>query len=402
MINTIKSQRGAVSIFIVIFTALLVTVVTTGFVQIMLRNQEQATNNDLSQSAYDSALAGVEDAKRALVRLKKCQQESPPTPECGTFITAMTGPSAQTNCELLGGIGIADFTNHEVQVGSEELNQAYTCVTVKVQTPGYTGELTANNAANVIPLIPVSNSNGIMQVKISWFTKKDVDASIPAPSIPTAGLPAGSNLPSYAGWQTPGSNRPPIMRAQLIQFDGNSPITLSNFDTTNTWTRFLYPMVGIRPGSDDFTYDTRGTTANDFGYGGCEENFDESDEDGYACSMIITLPAPSGQREAYLHLGGIYINDSVHYRVQMLGPDGGADGVIDFDNVQPEVDSTGRASDLFRRVRAHVDITPGPTDRYPDAAVSTNALCKEFFITNDRADYDGNVYKLNGSTACAP
>ena len=69
-INTTRHQqnnnRGAVSIFIVLFTALLVTIIATGFIQLMLRNQQQSVNSDLSQSAYDSALAGVEDAKRAL------------------------------------------------------------------------------------------------------------------------------------------------------------------------------------------------------------------------------------------------------------------------------------------------------------------------------------------------
>ena len=62
----LTKEDGSVSLFVVILTALLVTIIVVGFTQNMLRDQRQASDSDLSQSARDSALAGDEDAKRCL------------------------------------------------------------------------------------------------------------------------------------------------------------------------------------------------------------------------------------------------------------------------------------------------------------------------------------------------
>lgn len=87
MKQLVKQQSGAASIFIVIFFALLVSVITLSFMRIVNTGQEESRNSDLSKSAYDSSSAGVEDAKRALnlYYQKNCPKNPSGDPACGVI-----------------------------------------------------------------------------------------------------------------------------------------------------------------------------------------------------------------------------------------------------------------------------------------------------------------------------
>ena len=87
-----KTRKGAASIYIVIFTTTLLGIIALSFVRIMLAESLRTTNYSLSQSAYNSALAGIEDAKIILLRNQSCVNK-------GSFISAggMSGCSGYTN-----------------------------------------------------------------------------------------------------------------------------------------------------------------------------------------------------------------------------------------------------------------------------------------------------------------
>lgn len=379
-------ERGAVSIFIVIFTALLVTVVTASFIQLMIRNQQQASNNDLSQRAYDSAMAGVEDAKRALVALKSCDNDS--STLCSNLRSALIN-RGKTDCQILGdnSVNVATFTNGEVVIGDVAKNQAYTCVRVTVNTASYKGHLEKNTSV-VIPLHSEDPTDlSIVGVRISWFSTGDVNPTAPAT------YPIGTPLPKEVDWPV---TRPPIMRSQLIQFQRGN-LSLNSFDTPgnpNAKTLFLYPSrFG---GNQNFDSDGRLSTGsrNNLATARCDTTYTQR---GYACSTDVTIPALTGipSRNAYLQLTSLY--NAATYEIQLLGANG---TIINFNNVQPNVDSTGRASDLFRRVSARVSIKDGFSTQYPDAALYLGkSLCKDFFVTNKAADYNGDA---TGNGTCEP
>jgi hypothetical protein len=361
----IKNTKGFVSIFVVIFTAVLISVVTIGFIRIMIGDHQQASDNDLSRSAYDSALAGVEDAKRVLV---KCSEGD--VAACAALNSDECNISVQSLADIPDG-----GSEVTVQNGSNanSLDQAYTCVKVKMDTDNYLGSL-SQDSYKIIPLKATSSFN---KIKIEWFSAENISSGVVKP--------IDSSLTSL--FSPRDSNTPPVLRSQIIQFS-NSGFSLGDLDNsisgTGSNTLFLYPTnlpgiankkivaIGSRrpvgpivsPDSPDaVSCDALGSSVI------------------YSCHTIIELPADiaTGTNEAFLVLSAFY-NDA-DFRVTLLDSAGAA---VKFNNVQPEVDSTGRANDLFRRVKTRVEMVDANFP-YPEAAVDiTGSLCKDFSVTDDQ------------------
>ncbi|MDX2776297.1 hypothetical protein PV379_02930 [Streptomyces caniscabiei] len=383
-----KKEHGAVSLFVVIFAALLMTILTVSFIQLMLRDQQQATTSDLSQSAYDSALAGVEDAKRLLLLDQECRSgAAPANVDCNRVAQALTPTNgSETACDTLSAADLVGETDGEVKVqtttGDEQLDQAYTCVKIATDTEDYKGEV-ATGQSTVVPLRGVGEFD---TVELSWFSREDVSN----PNTPQAVLPAGADvlLPPAGQWS---QNTPAMMRAQMIQTGGS--FSLDQFNDaqdgrSNANTLFLYPK-NVGANALDFFSDTRRSPLNAPRPVACQENLATNE---YACVARLRLPAPidgnTANRNAYLHLGALY--NSSHFQIRLLQ----GSNPVRFDNVQPVVDSTGRANDAFRRVQARVQLSTDYT--YPQAVIDLEGdLCKNFTITDQDSGY-------SESTTCEP
>lgn len=401
-----NKQAGAVSLFVVIFAMLIITVITVSFLRLMIADQQQASNADLSQSAYDSATAGVEDAKRALLRYQQVCLNSPA--ECSVL-----GPRLSTdvcNAALFVDAGVVPWTEGmqgtesapgEVRVqqsvdGSDTLlDQAYTCVTMKLKTDDYVGSL----AANSTQLVPLIGEEGrtFDTVNIRWFSRED--AGNDSGSVDRLNVVNSQPLTEKSAWP---ANRPPVLRTQLIQFGDTFKVT--DFDIVNASsqanaaTLFLYPSAaGGATNSDSFVgNDIRKNDAADDPDPDspsdspmavrCEASVSTG---GYACSMALRLPDPINGRPAsgdnptaYLRLTPFYNATSFQVILSQGALNSTASNLVKFQDVQPEIDSTGRANDLFRRIQARVDLfdTSFP---YPDATIDvTGNFCKDFSVTD--------------------
>lgn len=382
MNTVLKRERGAVSLFIVIFAALLIITIVTAFVRIMLQDQQQATANDLAKSALDSAHAGVEDSKRILVEYykKNCPQQLSDT-RCtqlrGVLLDSVDTEGWTTDCDITRRAGVADVSGpdgSEVKVSTSAvdsaLDQAYTCVKIQMNPENYIG----SDISQVVKLKTKDNVP-FDKIKIQWYEQK-VDGE-------ELDLDDGTSDVYELKDRWP-EGRPQVMRLQLLQYGENFALTDFDNNYENNSTLFLLPTSISNLTTGTFASDIRkSSTSQSTQKVGCIE---EPAMGEYACEMTLTVPDVGAVRNAFLKIDQLYASGNKQFVLTLLSTQ--ADGVTEvpvrFADVQIVVDSTGRANDMFKRIRSRVNMGGGLPA--PDAAVDlTRSFCKEFLVTNTRA-----------------
>lgn len=390
MIQNQKENQGAVSLFIVMFTSVLLLIVTIGFIRLMIGDQQQATLNDVSQSAYDSAMAGVEDAKRMLLIYQACENGEKTDAQCAVVKNAMNNPS----CSMLSVIDNRSVQYNQEKLiqqkqgtsGEVELSQAYTCVKILSSLTNYLGGL--NRYESVV--IPIKPTEKFTSIRISWFNIEDIKPKDRANVCMS--YPQSSGLPVEARWKqdscpsvngTSNINTPALMRVMLAQVP-DSGGDLESFNTADgANTVFLYPSetgvntypmaIADRKSPSIGTYSPQDV--------GCQPSLSVG---GYACHMDIIPSNTNLNNTNYLHLTALYADS--HYKVELIE----GDKATPISSPQIEIDSTGRANNLFRRVLARVELSGKVT--YPTNALSVgDSICKDFIVSKTlyRDDADG-------------
>ena len=364
-------EYGVSAIFIVLFSTMLFSLITVSFTALMVREQGRSFDDEQSRGAYDAALVGIEDGKRVL---DTCLQGASTSTactaiqagQCNTIARAIDGASATTAERIV--------RTDTSMTANQSLNMAYTCVIINPSTPDYLAELPEHDSSVVVSLKPASTES-FSKIRVSWFTE--------ANSATVSGLSTTRELIALGDWA---SQKPPMLRAQLFQHRLNESVNIGTFDANDyAATQYLYPTT--LTDSISFGDDVRRSGDIDLVSATCNTTFTL----GYACTADIDVPpVPSGgalnQRVAYLRLTSIYKGANV--RVQMLNA---SDVVVNFDKVQPSIDSTGRANDLFRRVESRVEFADDSFP-FPRATVDiTGNFCKVVSLTNNAAGYDSRL-----------
>lgn len=401
-----KKQQGAVSIFVVIFAMLLFAAVSVGFTILMLRDQNRATDNDLSQSALDSAKAGVEDAKRVLAKYNDCKERGDTTsPACAPIISAVQSGSCDTVSKLIAGIPGKEQTVSQSE-DDKLLEQAYTCVKI---TPNTDTVIKTIRDEGQVKLVPLKALGDFDTVEISWHEKQpglvydfsagDKNSKLGSEKNNASGV--SHQLPTEEKWQNTWGS---VLRVQAISY---TPGAFKPQDVDiKTRTTFLYPaaMTGVGATSEvDMNLDAHRPLGDENG-----ENIESSNGENLEgvynrpsdiscnkdvnpgemlCKARLKNVRPDINHQAYLTVAGFYQKDTpLKFEVRMLN---GSD-TVKFDGVQPSIDATGRANDVFRRIDARVETHASLEDAMPlpRAALGVRGdLCKAYIVTDHPAEY---------------
>lgn len=379
-------EEGFVSLFTVIFFMMLISVITIGFLRIMTIEQRQSLDNDLTASALASAESGIEDGKRAILKYasmpdgaeKNALRSALTSNECNALLSNSTANSIGINAT--GSI-----------TGNADLNQYYTCLSVNLFSADYISSASAGKS-EYIPL-HTENDDPFDQIKVSWHM---VSNAINAESD---GRPSNyalsTSFPKVTGnaqsWSAQGY--PAYLRVQMYGYPQGS----FTRDNVNDRTRSLFLIPSVVGTAENTAISTTisDPTPHEFDNGKsavqaiqCKPTPATVSEGEYACAATISLPDDPTLRgnnnEYYLRVTPLY--GATHFKVELKDSSKGT--IVNFSEVQPIIDVTGRASDVYRRVQARVRMDAvGDLPEY--AVESADDICKNMQVS------DGSFYQAN-------
>lgn len=368
--ETTRSEQGLVSLLTVVFFMIFISLIAVSFTTIVVQDQRQATDNDLSASALAAARGGIEDGKRILIYCK----QNPTSPNCTDEVL-----NSQNNCDLFksnvraqalaNALKIDINTNGEGITGganASQYEQYFTCLTIQTKTPSLTATL-ASDADYIQQLKTVSPFTNL---QVSW-SPKNKEITFLTRSGPLDGWPKISDW-SYA----------PVLELQVIPYMASSFGDLNSLEA-GARTMYVVPCTSlcIPTGGSIALQDKRaaqtgslreiGAAAVPIIYASCDVRECNANIGGFSGGD------PAGT-QYYVRVSLLY-SDSASVNLE-LSPFDSSNHTVLFDNVQPRIDSTGRANDVFRRVRA--EVTYAQSVSVPRSAVGSAApICKDMTVT---------------------
>ncbi len=442
--SLVKFKKGAASFYVVAFSTLILVIIAASFATVIISEVTRTSNDDLSQSAYDSALAGVEDAKIAYANYQKCLQDGATADAyivedgvvtCGEILYWMQN----ADCDMVGHIlgRIPDNGTGEVMISdtvetsggevTSDLNQAYTCVELKTILDDYRSTLTTANQTKTVKV----NFNGttaanIKSVKISWYARQDDS------SFEFSNFLENADRVAFQPATSMRVSTPPTLAVQLFQtagtFSVNDLLSASNGTKTDRATVYLVPTkdsdaakltknnyVGVYDGSKNVLSAGQIAATNDRNSNlpfavYCNPNVDTE----FVCSAILNLPEPlNGARSDNTFMFAVSApygqpdtDFSMEFCTEVNCGNKNVEGssvssIASIKDSQVVVDSTGRANDLYRRVEVRLE--PADTSfAYPYYAVQLDGtsedgqatLEKDLTVTSEYEDYGNTIEEI--------
>lgn len=416
-------KSGGVSLYIVVFLTLILGIITLGFTRIVLNDATETSNTDLYNSAYDSALAGIEDAKIALIKYHDClsqgavANQAAATNTCPRIVYEIEHGIAEQSCDVVqAALGRDREQQQEVIIqetqsitdegSAKDLEQAYTCVKITEETESYLTTLTARDDNRIIPLRS-ANINEVSAIEFSWYSSANGDDNYMGSS-----LKKNNTETAYA---------PPIVTLDLFWTDTNSDgycagveaespcfiigeLSENNSDSSGT----DHAMLVFRPVSSGGTKLVTKSDVLDHSdkHDNAPIDVTCSADGSFYCSVVIELPdafrhTPRATATSFLRATLPYERPSTDLSVSLCKgiANGACTDRTQFTGVQAAIDSTGRANDLYRRLETRIELVD-LFYPYPEYALylsgDGNSAEKHYYVTNTCWQVDNGV----GASGC--
>lgn len=402
-----KFKSGAASFYVVAFSTLILVIIASSFASAIVMEIARSSNDDLSQSAYDAAMAGVEDAKIAFTNYQNCLNTGANYEDklsdgdevtCQDIVYWMEhadGSSCDLVARILGRIGkyeeggevsIDESTGSEA--GENNMVQAYTCAIIQTELDDYRADLSSSNPYRVIKVeLEDVAAKSITAVRLSWYSNGSDKL------FDYTNMISDASRVGFQSLNLEDASTPPTMALQLIQTADSFTLAQLNGkaddNKTDRATVYLVPtnnkdLAGRALSNDNTTYigAYNGTDDNvlsaaqiassndhmkDYPYAVyCPSSAESSAE--YACSVLLNLPEPIGgtrNKDTFMFVVSLpYGQPATDFSLEFLCGEGacptiagGSTGssIARLNKMQVLIDSTGRANDLYRRVEIRLE-----------------------------------------------
>jgi type II secretory pathway pseudopilin PulG len=328
--NIKKNQSGVASMVIVILIMTLLTLIVLSMTQNANREQRQALDRQLNGQAFFAAESAVSDLKDYIIQNPAAELD-------------------KNDCDPISADPDEYFPGKTSRVGDPQDNVRYTCVLYDQRPPVLKYSSVGTSTPLMIPIVD-DNGEAITELTFKW-TKKGGGTNF-------SGCPgAGGNFPG----QLAASCEAGLLRVSLIDPSFNNRKDLAN----NTFHGYFKPTNGGAAGAVSYTNGINSVESQgSIGNAGCSA--------AGKCVMRITN---IGKARLYLKMRSIYkIND-----VEITGRT--TSGDARFIGAQAEVDATGRANDILKRISVRIGVGGLDGENLPGFSLqSTQDVCKQLQV----------------------
>jgi hypothetical protein len=313
-----SNQQGFASLVIGLVLVLVLALLTVGFAQLTRHEQQQSLGNALSTQAYYASESGINDAVKAI--------------KSGTLTTST--PNVNTNNCLT--LPLPGTTSNVINTTDAV---SYSCVLLSLQT----GDLQFGNVGVEGAETMVFNTTAPLSTLTVDWGSADAHVNFNTP------FPSFKPVNSWTAF-------PGLLQFSITPLTNPTRANLLN----NSFMAYAYPKSGVGP--NQVNYSTAANAQGAIVSGQCAAT-----NTPYACKMTIrNLPGAGGPY--LIHFLNFYDASNV----DITGTT--AAGAATFVGGQAQIDVTGKAQDVLKRLRVRVPLDSNTN--FANYALEAQNVCK--------------------------